>query len=318
MLVELPIDFSIRVNEPLHFRATPTSTTLHDFGFVPKTFRRTLKLPDRGSETQVESRIRPSQATEIEISFEEWQLPHDFRKVHAEMDTAARFLHQLSVLLNFCVEAQEGARPVVGSLAKIDPANGVKLEDEVIRLLLAGRSILTLEGASVLRDERLQYESLIFEALGLSVESPFFAKLRAFLSSPVAGPLIGSLSLAISILNACSVTPFDPNRASKGFGTTISCSIESVRPPQRTKDDLNIDHSRYLVDLTTGGTKSVQQALKLLGCYDGPIDGKDGPLLRAGKERFLALNKVASLAQGEFEDVLAWAMAERFPMRRAT
>src|SRR5260370_32911176 len=97
MLVELPIDLSIRVNEPLHFRATPTSTTLHDFGFVPKTFRRTLKLPDRGSETQAESRIRPSQATEIEISFEERQLPHDTRKVQSEIDPATRFLHVLSL-----------------------------------------------------------------------------------------------------------------------------------------------------------------------------------------------------------------------------
>jgi Putative peptidoglycan binding domain len=255
--------------------------------------------------------IRPRLATATR-----WELPHDFRKAAAEMATMSRLLSEVSILLEVLV-ASDRQESDYARFTERGIDGSLQIRSTLVAHILRGRSLREFPGASSLIASTLKGELLIFETLAVSVESPFFAKLRPHIKWDKKidiATVIAALALFLQ-LGSTPVIPGTPPTP-RPESTHITCTVDELNPtPTRLVYARSCrEYRRELVD---GGVKVAQEYLHALGYDPGPSDGRDGPKTQRAVADFCKDQGVVCTGTQSriFQNQLVGAMAKRFPIR---
>lgn len=248
----------------------------------------------------------------------EWNLPHDFRKLTAEVITMSRLLSEVSTLLAAVDSTKRGSDEYLAVVEK-QPSSLIQVKPAIIEHLLSGRSVYELPEASVLRNSSLDRDLLLFETLDVSIESPFFAKLKAYLKwdkTVKIGDIIASAALALALCTALNGKPQPP--PSPECKISWSCQASSG-VPQKSDAVYRVSLADYQTALREGGVKTAQNYLFTLGYNPGLFDGKDGKETEAAVRRFCEDQGIAYLDVNNklFLRRLAEAVAKKFPIQES-
>jgi len=246
-----------------------------------------------------------------------WEVPHDFRKTAAEVTTMSRLLSELSVLLNVLVEAEQG-NSAASALTELATDGSRRIKTALINHLFAGHSIYNFPNGSALWNPKFRRDSLLFETLEISVNSPLFARLKPFLKKfefdYKVG--IGTILTAMSLLVALGIgKPPPPHPAGPSAGPVIIMGVERATP-SLAPEVYDPSYRAYLSQLREGGLKTAQLYLKMLGYDPGPTDGKDGPKTQKAFRDFCEDQGVvcSGIQSRIFQQQISAAIAKQFPI----
>jgi len=273
--------------------------------------------PRRATGTRVIEREAEAQVGEVIVTLEgetehHWQSPHDFQRLYAEVALSARFLNDLSILLNVLYYREQVpfllGREISEGLID-DTGERPTIKTSVLERLLAGDSL------DEIADPRIQVLPqpirLSFDVLSVSFESPFFSKLKAYLFSPQGVAATTVLASLMTILSGCaeltkkfSHDQKPPVGVTYNIGT-INIGSQPAGASQRTVDD-------YRSDIQSGGVRTIQHFLHELGYPVGPRDGIPGDRTQRAINAFVEDHdgQSSDWRSPEFQHKLAVAIAK--------
>lgn len=340
--VELPIELNLQVNEPL--RSLARSTTMPDdrrtktfssLGYAPLVVRGITTPTAHWYSTEegvvigigAQQSLEPSRT--LQVSYPEilspvvdavavpsdhqgivpWELAHDFRKTHAEVAIAARFLAEFSTLVDLLTHTQQLREHSQDEFSLVMP-DGLHVKPDVLQHLLGGLSLYEFPGAAVeLSRHGVKSDVLLFDTLYVSVESPFLTKLKGYVNwDPKVSP--ATIIAALALLFQISDIPIPGSAPSP-----ISCSVVYVSS-NPSKQVLAASCQLYRADLQHGGVLAKQRYLIGLGYDVGPLDGIAGPKTDRAMREFCSRRKIvcSGLDSEVFIEALVSSMATRFPI----
>lgn len=337
--VELPIELNLQVNEPL--RSLARTTTMRDdwrtktfspLGYAPLVVRGTTTPTAHWYSTEggvvvgigAQQSLEPSRT--LQVSYPEilspvveavavpsdhqvavpWELAHDFRKTHAEVATAARFLAELSTLVGLLTNTQQLREHSQDEFSLVMP-DGLHVRPDVLQHLLGGLSLYEFPDAAVeLYEYGVESDVLLFDTLYVSAESPFLTKLKGYVKwdpKLSASTIIAALALLFQI-PAIPGSPTSP----------ISCSVVEVSS-NPSDQVVAASCQLYRADLH-GDILAKQRYLFGLGYDVGPLDGISGPKTDRAMTEFCSRRKIvcSGLDSEVFIEALVSSMATRFPI----